>query len=126
MNNIIKNLPYSPGKHIIMDFIGAKHLTDIKYIKKALQETALFCKATILEINLHSFGEDAGITGVAILAESHITIHTWPEIGFIALDVFMCGNCDSSQAIIPLKRMFQPEKTNIKEIIRGNIYEEKS
>ncbi len=59
------------------------------------------------------------MTGVALLAESHITIHTWSEINFIALDVFMCGSCDATLAIEPLRESFQPEETNIREVIRG-------
>ena len=59
------------------------------------------------------------MTKVALLAESHISIHTWPEIDFIALDVFMCGACDAALAIEPLKDMFQPSLTNIREMMRG-------
>lgn len=111
--------PYAPGKHALLDFHGAKHLNDIGYIEKALRKAAQSCGATVLDVNLHSFGEDAGVTGVALLAESHISIHTWPEINFIALDIFMCGSCDAALAIEPLKEMFQPERTNIKEVMRG-------
>ncbi|MEZ8382476.1 adenosylmethionine decarboxylase [Vibrio splendidus] len=112
--------PYTPGKHVLLDFSGAKNLTDIAYIEKALRKAADICNATVLDVNLHSFGEEAGVTGVALLAESHISIHTWPEIGFAALDVFMCGSCDATAAIAPLEEMFQPSSTNIREIIRGS------
>ena len=71
-------------------------------------------------MNLHSFGEGGGVTGVVLLAESHISIHTWPEINFAAIDVFMCGACDATLAIEPLKEMFQPLEANIKEVIRGS------
>ncbi len=47
---------------------------------------------------MHGFGSGAGVTGVALLAESHITVHTWPERGYAAFDVFMCGACDPEAA----------------------------
>ncbi len=47
---------------------------------------------------MHGFGSGAGVTGVALLAESHITVHTWPERGYAAFDVFMCGDCDPEAA----------------------------
>ena len=119
MNHTNVNTPYTPGKHILLDFSGAKHLTDVSYIEKALRKAAKICNATVLDIKLHSFGEKDGVTGVALLAESHISIHTWPETEFAALDVFMCGSCDASLAIEPLKKMFQPTQTNIREVMRG-------
>jgi S-adenosylmethionine decarboxylase len=120
MSQAVKNNQYSPGKHLLLDFSGAKYLTDIEHIKKALQKAAQACGASILEIKLHSFGKNDGVTGIALLAESHISIHTWPEINFAALDVFMCGDCDASLSIKPLKEMFEPTKVNITEIKRGN------
>ena len=116
-----KNNIYKPGKHLLLDFYGAKNLTDLNYIKRALISTADKCKATVLGVNFHSFGINKGITGVIILAESHISIHTWPEINFVALDVFMCGNCTATDAVEPLKQFFKPTKTIIKEIARGVI-----
>ncbi len=119
MSQLPTNNAYAPGNHVLLDFFGAKHLTDIMYIEKALRKAANACAATILEIKLHSFGEDGGVTGVAILAESHISIHTWPEDDFVALDIFVCGSCDANLAIKPLEKLFQPTRTNIKEVMRG-------
>ncbi len=119
MTTKIENNSYAPGKHVLLDFSGAIHLTDVAHIERALRKAAAACSATVLEIKLHSFGEGGGVTGVALLAESHISIHTWPEINFIALDVFVCGSCDASLAIEPLKEMFQPTQANIREVVRG-------
>lgn len=110
---------FPPGKHLIIDFWGAENLTDIKVIDKALRNAASACGATILNIDLHEFGEGCGVTGVAVLAESHISIHTWPEDAYAALDIFMCGACDPNNAIEPLKEIFNPEKVKITELIRG-------
>lgn len=109
----------SPGLHLLIDFWDAKHLQDAAVIERAMRDAATACGATVLEIKLHSFGEDAGITGVAILAESHISIHTWPEINYIALDVFVCGTCDPHQALTVLRSTFEPKKEAISEYTRG-------
>jgi S-adenosylmethionine decarboxylase len=116
--NIIENI-YPPGKHVLLDFWGVKKTTDIKFIENAFRKVALICKANILEIKLHSFGENSGITGVAILEESHMSIHTWPETNFCAIDVFMCGQCDASNAIEPLKKIFNPDRFKLQEYSRG-------
>ncbi len=105
----------NPGLHLLIDFWGAKNLQDEALIEKAMRDAAATCGATVLDIKLHSFGENAGITGVAILAESHISIHTWPEIGYAALDVFMCGTCNPHKALPVLRSTFEPYKEKISE-----------
>ena len=57
--------------------------------------------------------QEAGFTGVAILAESHMSIHTWPEHNYAALDIFMCGDADPLLAIPTLKEHFKPENTEV-------------
>jgi S-adenosylmethionine decarboxylase len=109
----------APGLHLLIDFWGAKHLQDKAHIRKALKKAAEACGATVLKIVLHSFGEGAGITGVAVLSESHISIHTWPEINYIALDVFMCGSCNPHRAVLTLREFFEPQKIKITEHCRG-------
>jgi S-adenosylmethionine decarboxylase len=79
------------GTHLLLDFWGAKELADQKGIDEALREAAQACGATLIETKLHQFGDRGGVTGVALLAESHISIHTWPESGYAALDIFVCG-----------------------------------
>ncbi len=115
MNNIV-----APGLHLLIDFWGAKELTNQPLIERTLRKAAEDCGATVLNVMLHSFGENAGITGVAILAESHISIHTWPETGYAAIDIFMCGSCDPHKAILALKETFLPEKEKITDFKRGD------
>ena len=110
---------YPPGKHLLLDFWGCNGLTDIQLVQKAMEEAAKACGSTILEIKLHSFGEGGGITGIAILAESHISIHTWPETSYAALDVFMCGTCDPYKSIDVFEKHFSPQKTRVNEYERG-------
>ncbi len=109
----------APGLHLLVDFWGASHVQDQALIERAMREAAEACGATVLSVALHAFGDDAGITGVAILAESHISIHTWPELDYIALDIFMCGSCDPHKAVSVLQRYFQPGEIRVSEHARG-------
>lgn len=110
---------YIPSKHILLDFFGAENLTDSVFITRALRDAAEACGATILDIKIHEFGKNSGITGVALLAESHISIHTWPEISYAALDVFLCGKCQPEPAIEILKNLFLPQQYKVTIINRG-------
>ena len=110
----------APGLHLLIDFWGASHLQDIELIEQTMREAAAACGATVLDVKLHGFGVDAGVTGVAILAESHISIHTWTETGYVAIDVFMCGKCDPNNAIEIFTRTFRPEKLKVQSYLRGN------
>jgi S-adenosylmethionine decarboxylase len=107
------------GTHLLIDLNGAENLDDIDQIETALKEAALAGGATILNVDLHRFEPNGGVSGVVVLAESHITIHTWPENGFAALDVFMCGECDPYKAIPVLKRVFKPDAVQVTESRRG-------
>jgi len=75
----------------------------------------------LLHIHLHKFSEGGGVTGVALLAESHISIHSWPEHGYAAFDVFMCGASHPERAVEVLKSTFNPTRVEIKEILRGKL-----
>jgi S-adenosylmethionine decarboxylase len=68
------------------------------------------CGADLLHIYLHHFTPNDGVTGVAVLAESHISVHTWPEIDFAAFDIFMCGNTEPELAIEILKNRFNAKR----------------
>lgn len=107
------------GTHLLIDLEGASNLDDISLIESALKEAALAGGATILNVDLHHFEPNGGVSGVVVLAESHITIHTWPENGFAALDVFMCGECDPYKSIPVLKRAFEPKAIQVSENRRG-------
>jgi len=114
-------LPFAPGMHLLIDFWGASHLEDSAYIETALKQAAQACGATVLAIHLHSFGVKSGVTGVAMLAESHISIHTWPEISYVALDVFLCGNSDPHRAVPVLHEFFKPGQMRVTESARGKV-----
>jgi S-adenosylmethionine decarboxylase len=109
------------GLHLLLDLWGAQRLDDEDFIKTALKQAAGAAQATILDIRLHKFQSGGGVTGVALLAESHISIHTWPERDYAAVDIFMCGNCDAYQAVPPLEQAFAPTRLEISENRRGML-----
>jgi S-adenosylmethionine decarboxylase len=82
----------SVGQHLIADLWGCHGLADPAVIEDALRSAATAAGATLLDLKLHHFGPQQGVTGVALLAESHISIHTWPERGYAAVDIFLCGD----------------------------------
>lgn len=107
------------GTHLLLDVWAVGHLDDPDFITKALVECAVACGATVLNTCIHHFGDGAGVTGVAILAESHISVHSWPEHGYAAFDVFVCGSLDPYPAIHALIRRFAAARTNLIEHRRG-------
>ena len=107
------------GLHLLLDFWGAKNLDNPECIESALRECVERCRATLLHIHLHHFSPGGGISGVAVLAESHISVHTWPERGFAAFDIFMCGQARAEEAIAVLMRAFSPKSVQITENLRG-------
>ena len=107
------------GTHLIVDLWQASSLDNVKVVEAALRGAAEAAGATLLNIDLHCFTPNGGITGVAVLAESHISIHTWPECAYAAVDVFMCGDAEPHKAIEVLRHAFRPGMLTISEHKRG-------
>jgi S-adenosylmethionine decarboxylase len=107
------------GTHLIVDLWHASSLDDVDVVEAALRGAVEAAGATLLKIDLHCFTPNGGITGVAVLAESHISIHTWPECAFAAVDVFMCGDAEPHKAIEVLRHAFRPRLLTISEHKRG-------
>lgn len=85
------------GYHLIADINTDDEserllLQDLSFMQSLIEQAAHSAGATCLNIQGHKFGEGQGVTAFAMLAESHISIHSWPENGFLALDIFMCGS----------------------------------
>jgi S-adenosylmethionine decarboxylase len=106
------------GVHLIVDLHGASGLDDIDLIEATLRRCVEAARATLLHIHLHHF-QPNGVSGVAVLAESHISIHTWPDAGYAALDVFMCGKASPDACVPVLREAFKAERVEVNEILRG-------
>ncbi len=109
------------GTHLILDLWGCTGLDDEELIERAFRKCVQDCGATLLHIHLHRFLPSGGISGVAVLAESHISVHTWPEKGFAAFDVFMCGDAEPRKALDVFKRAFNPGRVVVGEHKRGVV-----
>jgi S-adenosylmethionine decarboxylase len=107
------------GAHLIIDLYDAQKLDDIDHIEAALRSCVAASGATLLHIHLHHFEPNGGVSGVAVLAESHISIHSWPENGYAALDVFMCGDAKPEACVPVLREAFKPGRIAVSEILRG-------
>lgn len=109
------------GTHLLLDLYEADHLDDIDRIEQAMRDIVDACGATLLHIHLHHFTPNGGVSGVAVLAESHISVHTWPERNYAAFDVFMCGDAEPENAVPVLKRAFFPRRLEVFEEMRGQV-----
>jgi S-adenosylmethionine decarboxylase len=107
------------GVHLIIDLHEAERLDDLTYIERTLRDCITASGASLLHIHLHHFTPNGGVSGVAVLAESHISVHTWPECGYAAFDVFMCGNTKPHRTVEVLKRAFRPGRISVSEHLRG-------
>jgi S-adenosylmethionine decarboxylase len=109
------------GTHLLVDLWDARNLDDPEHIDAALREAALTAGATILHSHFHHFTPNGGVSGVVVLAESHISIHTWPERDYAAVDIFMCGACDPNDSIPVLRAAFEPGSLDVEEKRRGRV-----
>lgn len=108
------------GVHLLIDLYGASRLSDLEHIETTMRECVDKSGATLLHIHLHPF-EPTGVSGVAVLAESHISVHTWPELNYAAFDVFMCGAANPEVCIDILRDAFSADRVEVKEMLRGQI-----
>jgi S-adenosylmethionine decarboxylase len=106
------------GVHLIVDLHEADGLDDIDLIEETLRRCTDAARATLLHIHLHHFHPN-GVSGVAVLAESHISIHTWPDARYAAVDVFMCGSADPDACVPVLREAFKASRVEVNEILRG-------
>ena len=109
------------GTHLLVDLWGASNLDNPESIDAALREAAIVAGATILHSHFHHFTPNGGVSGVVVLAESHISIHSWPERNFAAVDIFMCGECDPHRSIPILEKAFKPARIDRIEQRRGRV-----
>ncbi|MFA7309741.1 MAG: adenosylmethionine decarboxylase [Candidatus Paceibacterota bacterium] len=109
------------GVHLIIDLkeVEPGILRDKQLIERVFRECVRVSGATLLHMHVHVFEQGGGISGVAVLAESHISVHTWPEIEFAAFDVFMCGKANPYACVDVLQSMLRPGRKTVTVHARG-------
>jgi spermidine synthase len=107
------------GKHAICELWGAQHLNSVERAEQALREASRAANVTLIDVFVHQFSPH-GVSGIAMIAESHFSIHTWPEHGYVAADLFSCGDgVDLDAAIAVLRASFSAEHVECKYLTRG-------
>lgn len=109
------------GRHVIAEISGCdpQLLDDIKKVESIMVNSALMAGAEVREVAFHKFSPQ-GVSGVVVISESHLTIHTWPELGYAAVDVFTCGDkVNPWNAINYIKEGFKSEYMVANELKRG-------
>ena len=107
------------GNHLIIDLFGARKLDDLKHIERTMKRCVEVAGATLLHVHLHHFTPNGGVSGVAVLSESHISVHSWPEADYAAFDVFMCGDAKPELCVDVLKQAFDAREAVVKSHQRG-------
>jgi S-adenosylmethionine decarboxylase len=111
------------GTHLLVELkeCNAKTLNDLKRVEEILISAAKEAKATIVETFFHKFSP-FGISGVVVIAESHLSIHTWPEYNYAAVDIFTCGeSLQPGVAATYLISKLQSKSPSVMEVKRGML-----
>ncbi|EGF11076.1 adenosylmethionine decarboxylase [Neisseria bacilliformis] len=111
----------SPGRHGLLDLYGCDEniLRDAARLQTILEQAAAAARATVLYRRFHTFGGAGGVTGVLLLAESHISIHTWPEHRYAAADIFLCGHMPAQAARRTIEHGLCARNTRWQSLMRG-------
>ncbi|MDI3279948.1 MAG: adenosylmethionine decarboxylase [Bacillota bacterium] len=113
------------GRHILCEIYGCdpEVLNDRKAIERILVDAALVAGAEVREVAFHKFSPQ-GVSGVVVISESHLAIHTWPELGYAAVDVFTCGErVDPWDACNYITEHFKAQHVTASEVKRGIMAE---
>ncbi len=111
------------GRHLLAEYLGCdpEILNGLEIVKEHMLEAASRCGATVLGSSFHYFSPH-GVSGVVVIAESHLAIHTWPEYGYAAVDIFTCGTMvDPWAAFHHIKLSLGCKESSVREIMRGEI-----
>jgi S-adenosylmethionine decarboxylase proenzyme len=111
------------GRHVLVEFYNCdvQALKEVDLVKQSMIDASLAAGATIVESVFHTFNP-WGVSGVVVISESHLAIHTWPEYGYASVDLFTCGETvDPWKSYESLKKAFNPEHTRFVELSRGDL-----
>jgi len=118
------------GNHIIVDMydINIEKMVNINKNESSIKEWNFFikqcfdeCNISLLKTSWHNFDNNGAFTVIYLLAESHLSLHTWPEKNYIALDVFTCGNSNTELIVEKILNYFEPGSTKVDRLKRGLI-----
>lgn len=107
------------GLHLLIDLWEAEHLDDAELMRTVFTDCVAASGATLRSLDIFQFAEGGGIAGVAMLTQSHISVHSWPEHGYAAFDVFVCGDARPYEIVPVLERAFRPKQIQVTEHKRG-------
>ena len=109
------------GRHLLLELFDCDSdaINNLEAVKSALVEAAKRAQATIVDVVFHEFNP-FGVSGVVVITESHLSIHTWPEYRYAAVDIFSCGDMLKPEvAARYLVEQFAAERTSVIEMQRG-------
>ena len=108
------------GRHVLVECYdaGFEALNDLERIRDAMLRATTVMQTTMLSERFHKFAPQ-GVSGAVVIAESHLTIHTWPELGYAAIDFFTCGECDPLQGFQVLAKAIGSGTMKVSEFVRG-------
>jgi len=109
---------YGLGRHVIAEFWDCENVQSETGLADAIQAAVRGARATLLDLNVRRFYPQ-GYSAIALLAESHLSLHAWPELGYVALDVFTCGEADPQKIVQALETHFKPRDVEYLKIPRG-------
>lgn len=108
------------GQHLLAEYYGCRTqvLNDKEAVERLLKNAAVAAGATVVACVFHRFSPQ-GVSGVVVIEESHLSIHTWPEAGYAAVDFYTCGDCSPDLAHDVLMQGFEPDRAELLNVVRG-------
>tara|TARA_Y100001968_G_scaffold320965_1_gene354652 strand:- start:178 stop:618 length:441 start_codon:yes stop_codon:yes gene_type:complete len=108
------------GRHLIAEYYGCDFnaINNVEYVRNHMCEAAIKIGATVLGEKFHQFSPQ-GVSGTVVIAESHLSIHTWPEKGYVAVDIFTCGGLEPNIGFEYLGEVLKAKTGRVQEILRG-------
>jgi len=106
------------GRHLLMEIIGSSLLNDKVLVEQFFRKLAHLYNLEILALQVHQF-EPYGLSGLLVMPESHVAIHTWPEYAYAALDIFVGSHFDPKESVALVIECFQAQEVKLVELERG-------
>lgn len=106
------------ARHLLVEVVGSRFLNDARMVETFFRDLATAYGKEVLALQVYQF-EPYGLSGLLVMPESHVVIHTWPEYGYAALDIFLGAPCDPEISVPLVQRYFAPQDIKIMELERG-------